>query len=487
MATEPSHSLNAVDAARDITPKRVPTQSGQRLTPGSSPSRVLTRDNTRDPAPDPSLNQDPNFIRILSTQQSMSAVSEDPELPSEARPPSPPPREGEAPPPVEEVTLSRLGAHYSGLVLASMAGCLIRLGLTALGTYDGHSVYPLLWAQGVGCGVMGFALDRKSEIAKIYPPIYTFLTTGVAGSITTFSSWMLESFLSFSNQDDFNRGGLYDTVDGLAYSFSTWLVALAAVDVGLHFSSIFPPLPTRLQGRRVVAELRAVKVEADGVTEPPQEIGEAGRPTLGDTSTSSSSATATSRGARLSTRGTPSTRTTPSPRTRNPLTGATPVLDTLFISSAFASYLIALLLYFLGPRHWRHEAIFPMLLSPPGAILRFALARINPKQPFIDRFPLGTFIANMLATLVVCSTYVGMRPVSVGSTSTVRCNALYGLEEGFCGCLSTVSTFVVEARAIKKKRWKWIYVGGSVVLGHLFALAIVGGTRWTRGFGSVCA
>lgn len=43
-----------------------------------------------------------------------------------------------------------------------------------------------------------------------YPPLYTFFTTGIAGSITTFSSWMLYGYLSFANFGGYNRGGLYD-------------------------------------------------------------------------------------------------------------------------------------------------------------------------------------------------------------------------------------------------------------------------------------
>jgi hypothetical protein len=41
--------------------------------------------------------------------------------------------EANAPPVDNEVTASRMVANYSGLVLASMIGCLIRLGLEALG------------------------------------------------------------------------------------------------------------------------------------------------------------------------------------------------------------------------------------------------------------------------------------------------------------------------------------------------------------------
>lgn len=105
-------------------------------------------------------------------------MSADPEQLRPPRPPSPPRPQENIPPPAEEVTVLRLTAHYAGLVLASMVGCLIRLGLTALGTYEGRSIYPTAWSQGVGCGIMGLALARKNEIVGWYPPLYTFWTTG---------------------------------------------------------------------------------------------------------------------------------------------------------------------------------------------------------------------------------------------------------------------------------------------------------------------
>lgn len=33
---------------------------------------------------------------------------------------------------------------------------------------------------------------------------------GVAGSITTFSAWMEEGYISFANFENYQRGGLYD-------------------------------------------------------------------------------------------------------------------------------------------------------------------------------------------------------------------------------------------------------------------------------------
>lgn len=157
-----------------------------------------------------------------------------------------------------------------------------------------------------------------------------------------------------------------------------------------------------------------------------------------------------------------------------------PLLDTLALFSGALAYLVALLLYFLAPRHsWRHRALFPLLLGPPGAALRFWLAKLNTRAAFLDRFPLGTFIANMVASLLIAGVFAAQRlPSSDAATSHTRCDALYAIQQGFCGCLSTVSTFAVEARAIHKRGWNWAYVLGSVVAGHVLVMAVVGGVHW---------
>jgi len=47
---------------------------------------------------------------------------------------------------------------------ASVFGVLARLGLQALGTYDGKSIFPLAYPQAVGCLIMGIALPLKDTI-----------------------------------------------------------------------------------------------------------------------------------------------------------------------------------------------------------------------------------------------------------------------------------------------------------------------------------
>ncbi len=102
-----------------------------------------------------------------------------------------------------------LAATLSLLVFFSLWGLLTREGLVALNTYAGQSIQPVIWAQAIGCLVMGWASANKRQIDALYPPLYTGITTGYCGSVTTFSSWVLQVFLAFSNHARYNRSGIY--------------------------------------------------------------------------------------------------------------------------------------------------------------------------------------------------------------------------------------------------------------------------------------
>jgi len=52
------------------------------------------------------------------------------------------------------------------LMPASVFGVLARLGLSALTSYAGESIFPLAYVQGVGCLVMGFCLALKPPISE---------------------------------------------------------------------------------------------------------------------------------------------------------------------------------------------------------------------------------------------------------------------------------------------------------------------------------
>lgn len=103
-----------------------------------------------------------------------------------------------------------------------------------------------MWSQAVGCLLMGVALGKKGEVERwgtVGPAVYVGWTTGtyslpycfggllmlalatfvsgLCGSITTFSSWMVQTFEAFSDFDGQQRASWVDNVRPLlpsAYS-----------------------------------------------------------------------------------------------------------------------------------------------------------------------------------------------------------------------------------------------------------------------------
>jgi fluoride exporter len=102
----------------------------------------------------------------------------------------------------------------------------------------------------------------------------------------------------------------------------------------------------------------------------------------------------------------------------------------------------------------------------------------------IPSFPLGTFSANMLATIILggCNLIQGRvrTPISI-----VSCAVLYGIDNGFCGCLSTVSTFAVELDTLTRSH-AYIYAGVSIALGIVILVFVVGISAWTQGYVPLC-
>jgi CrcB protein len=58
-------------------------------------------------------------------------------------------------------------ATLSLLGIFSFFGTLIRLGLIAIGSYNGQTVFPLLWPNVVGCTLMGMFTTRKHCIEEM--------------------------------------------------------------------------------------------------------------------------------------------------------------------------------------------------------------------------------------------------------------------------------------------------------------------------------
>src|SRR6266851_5583444 len=137
-------------------------------------------------------------------------------------------------------------------------------------------------------------------------------------------------------------------------------------------------------------------------------------------------------------------------------------------------YLATFPVYFYLSPSFRHKATAALLFSFPGTFTRYVLSiSLNSRW---ELFPVGTLVANEFGTalLALSRALQGLRtPVSPGA-----CSILQGLGDGYCGCLTTVSTFAAELRGqVGGKRW--LYGTISIVVGQVVVVLILGSTVWT--------
>jgi CrcB protein len=82
---------------------------------------------------------------------------------------------------------------------------------------------------------------------------------------------------------------------------------------------------------------------------------------------------------------------------------------------------------------------------------------------------------------VVLALCWNLQHAATGIGGVVGCQVLQGVQDGFCGTLTTVSTWVGEMQALRRLR-AYVYGGVSVGVGLGFVVVIMGSLRWTRGF-----
>ncbi|KAK8232063.1 putative chromosome condensation protein [Phyllosticta capitalensis] len=392
-----------------------------------------------------------------------------------------PPPSGPRPPPVSALATHLYTISY--LVFFSILGTLARLGLQWLTFYPGAPVvFSELWANVGGTFVMGFlAEDRQlfreewgngaplprnakdepgasAELAAQHSkvkktiPLYIGLATGFCGSFTSFSSFVRDVFLALSNDmpapfnhpyptgsprpsysQTLHRNGGYSFLAIIAVIIITLALCTSAYTVGGHlaiFTHPFTPtLPFRVSRR---------------------------------------------------------------------------IIDPLFVPLSFLCWLAAIIMAAVPPDRpggpaatssswasdsWRGQALFACVFAPLGALLRWWLsARLNPCVP---SFPLGTFAVNVFGTAVLGMAF-DLQHVRIGGGALVGggrvgCQVLEGVMDGFCGCLTTVSTWVAEIRGLRTKQ-AYTYAGASVLTGLGVLIVIMGSVKWSTGFESAsCA
>ncbi|KAJ4372751.1 hypothetical protein N0V86_008117 [Didymella sp. IMI 355093] len=357
------------------------------------------------------------------------------------------------------------------LIFFAIWGTLARLGLQALTFYPGAPVvFSELWANVAGTFVMGFlsedmrlfreewgstgggadiaqptdrpaegheplerqrTVDKKGH-AKVKKtiPLYIGLTTGFCGSFTSFSSFIRDVFLGLSND-----------LPAPTYHPTSAPSALLHRDAGYSVMSvlgvIFITVTLCFCSLKAGAHLAA---SLDRVT-----------PTL-------------------------------------PFRFTRRLLDPAFVLLGIGSWIGAIALTCLPPHtQWRGQALFACVFAPLGCLARYYISLfLNTVNP---AFPLGTFVCNIFGTAVIGMSY-DLQRVSIGGVaggSVVGCQVLQGIEDGFCGALTTVSTWMLELDTLKRAH-AYVYGSSSVVVGVSVLTVIMGSVRWSIGWEAVtCA
>lgn len=351
----------------------------------------------------------------------------------------------------------------SYLIFFSIFGTLARLGTQWIAFYPGAPItFPVLWANIAGSVTIGFLSedqrlfghgignkdkDDKQDDDQFDPPpvdeqqlakykktvpLYVGLVTGFCGSFTSFSSFARDVFLALSNN-------------------------LPAPFYHPHVSSADVITPSTTLGRNggySFEALLAVILVTIAMC-------------LGGLIVGANVASSLQRW----------TPTIPAHFLRK-------VLDPLMVVLAWGCWLGAVLLAIFPPhRVWRSEVLFALVFAPLGTLLRFyASAKLN---GLVVAFPLGTFAVNMFGTAVEGMCYdiqhVGVGIMGQTGGGIVGCQVLQGVMDGFCGCLTTVSTWVAEIKTLKR-RHAYAYTSASVIGAFCLMVVIMGSVRWSVGF-----
>ena len=356
-------------------------------------------------------------------------------------------------------------------VFFSILGTLARLGLQALTFYPGAPVQTgLLWANVGGSLLIGFlsedrqlfreewgskhstrakAVDeeqarrqaRSPSVSKGHAavkktlPLYIGLATGFCGSFTSFSSFIRDAFFAMSN--------------ALKVPISHPSSAPISETIALH----------RNPGYSFLA-LLAVLITTIGL-----------------------SLMALQFGAHMALFLEPLTPSIPFLLSRR-------IIDRLFVLLGWGSWLAAILMAIFPPDRpggpvgnagwtqetWRSQALFALVFAPPGCLLRFYISLyLNGR---IKAFPLGTFAVNIFGTAMEAM-FLDLQRVPIGGM--VGCQVLQGMSDGFCGCLTTVSTWVAELTGLRL-RHAYFYGMMSVTVALSLMIIIMGSLQWKVGF-----
>ena len=131
--------------------------------------------------------------------------------------------------------------------------------------------------------------------------------------------------------------------------------------------------------------------------------------------------------------------------------------------------IVVVLPYMLG----KTDLVFSGVLASLGTYLRWHLSPLNSA---FKHFKLGTFLVNVVGGWMLAG-IVSLRAVYTEEGDLLH-NLLTGMATGWCGCLTTVSTFAVELSSLPLGA-SYIYACTSIVLAQVGIILVRGTLQWT--------
>ena len=118
---------------------------------------------------------------------------------------------------------------------------------------------------------------------------------------------------------------------------------------------------------------------------------------------------------------------------------------------------------------------FSLIFAPFGAWLRFLLSRYL--NTLTIGFYWGTFVANVLGSVIEGILFGILITFSLDS---LQCESIWAVKYGFCGGLTTISTFVNELHTLPEMISAYKHGISSVLVTQALLIVIVGSVVWTK-------
>eukprot|EP00026_Physarum_polycephalum_P009530 Phypoly_transcript_09658.p1 GENE.Phypoly_transcript_09658~~Phypoly_transcript_09658.p1 ORF type:complete len:414 (+),score=52.29 Phypoly_transcript_09658:114-1355(+) len=403
--------------------------------------------------------------------------------------------------------------------LFSWVGVLMRISLAEVYSHTfihGNIAGPIsknFYPNVVGCAILGVLVSLQTKIKARYPPLYVGLASGLCGSLTTFSGISEDASQQLMSH---NVTSFFATLF-VGFGCPYWILSLG---VNLTAYMFKVPLPSsapimmathrRETESNTIANISPVEADSHAATGQAEKEGgnsssttsPANRVTVLTPSSTSSAeraqyaineddATGVATAPEADLKHDSDTRSSTSSgdrdesgRNEDDVTGVATApesaLDPPHPAHVHKRFYGASLLFGIGIftmlsllaalRSPPSYILFSCLFAPFGALLRWYLAIYNLKFP---KFPVFTFLVNFVGSMLLA----GFTILASRSHNLAGSAALNGAVTGFCGALTTTSTFLNEARILDTK-YSFIYVIVSVFGTQIILLVINGPYYW---------